>query len=561
MSVRRMRAALALLVTAVLALTACAGLPSSGPVQQGLGPDSSSGTPDFSFLPDRPQPGASPEEIVEGFIRAGSGPGALGRWERAREFLAPDFAEVWRPEAGVTVDTPGDRVYSEGDDGDVTVSVVAVATVDDKGSYQRAEAGPTDLPFALEQQDDGEWRITSAPDGVVLDRDIFPNVFHEYAVVYFDPSWQYLVPDVRWFPTANAATRIADALVNRSRSVWLEESVSTAFPETVTLLASVPVSDSGVAEIDLSATALDADSVTLDRMLTQLTASLATAGASSVELTVASSPIDAQTVTTRSTRVASLPLVLTDDGFGFLNGDALEEIPGLSESVMDAAPSAIQVSPDRRYAAVTVPGGAAARVGADGTLAVVDERPGVVAPTMDPFGVVWTVPEDAPGAVRASQLDGTTVQLEGAWAEATAISAMAISRDGTRMAAIVSAAGRDALWVAGVVRSTDGVPIRLGEPIAIGLVPGSGTAIAWLDESTVAALSAGEEASTVLEQVIGGPSSVTAAAQGMRSLAGGATVSVIRVHDGDAVYAKRGTNWEQIATGVTVLATQQGIPQ
>jgi hypothetical protein len=558
--VRRVLAAVLLAVTMVVA-TACAGLPSSSTVQEGLAPDTSSGAPDFSFLPDRPQPGATASEIVEGFIRAGSGPGALGRWEPAREFLAPEFSEIWRPEIGVTVDSPGDRVYSSTDDGTVTLSLVAVATVDDKGSYQRSEVGPTDLPFTLARQDDGEWRITSAPDGIVLDRDIFPSVFHQYAVTYFDPSWQYLVPDVRWFPTANAASRIADALVNRGRNPWLADSVSTAFPESVTLLASVPITD-GVAEVELSRAALDADRVTLDRMLTQLTASLAGAGASSVQLTVSASPINAQTVSTRSTRVASAPLVLTDDGLGFLTGDDFETIPGLSAAVTDAAPTAVQVSPDRLFAAVINDDGVVSRVGADGVSYVVDDRPGLVDPTIDPFGVIWTVGENNPGEVRASSIDGSFVDIADSWGEATGISAMAISRDGTRMSAIVTSGGRSVLWVAGVVRNTDGQPVRLSEPLSIGPVAGSGTAVTWLDDTTIGALSGDSEASAVLEQVIGGPSVLTAAAAGLTSIAGGASASVVRVHgDDDAVYVKRSANWEQIATEVRVLATQQGVPQ
>ncbi|WP_396668644.1 LpqB family beta-propeller domain-containing protein [Microbacterium sp. R86528] len=544
-----------------IALSACSGLPTSSPVQEGLEPESATGVQDFSFLPDLPQPGASPAEIVEGFIRAGSGPGALGRWDRAREFLAPEFAEVWRPDTGVTIDSPGDRVYTTDDDGSITVSVVAVATVDDKGSYQRAEVGPTDLPFTLEQQEDGEWRITSARDGVVLDRDIFPSVFHEYAVAYFDPSWQYLVPDVRWFPISNAATRVADALVNKARSTWLEDSVVTAFPENVTMLASVPVID-GVAEIDLSDQALDADSTALDRMLTQLEASLATAGATSVSLTVGSSPIAAEAVATRSTRIAAAPLVLTDDGFGFLSGESFEPIPGLSTAVVDAAPTAIQVSADRQLAAVTQADGAVARVGADGSNLVIDERADLVDPTIDPFGVVWTVPEDRPSDVHAVNRDGSVVTIDEAWPDASTISAMAISRDGTRMAAIVMSGERQMVWVAGVTRSADGQPARLGAPITIGAVAGSGVNITWLDDTTVAALSSSDDTSSVLEQVIGGPSAVTSAAEGMTSIAGGATAATLRLHGADeAVYSKRGTNWEQTATGVIVLATQQGVPQ
>ncbi len=101
-------------------LAGCAGLPTSGQVQQGLPADADANPPDFSFLPDRPQPGASPDEIVEGFIRAGSGPGLTANWERAREFLAPAIRDKWNPTASVTVDILGDRVTSSSSEGSVT---------------------------------------------------------------------------------------------------------------------------------------------------------------------------------------------------------------------------------------------------------------------------------------------------------------------------------------------------------------------------------------------------------------------------------------------------------
>ena len=85
----RVRGILALLLTmCALAVTGCAGFATSGPPQYGLeigSTDDSSGN--VAFIPNRPQPGASPAQIVEGFIDAGSGPGVRGNWEVAREFL------------------------------------------------------------------------------------------------------------------------------------------------------------------------------------------------------------------------------------------------------------------------------------------------------------------------------------------------------------------------------------------------------------------------------------------------------------------------------------------
>ncbi len=214
----------------MLVLAACAGLPTSGPVNAGLESDANAAPPDVAFLPDRPQPGATPEEIVQGFIRAGSGPGVTGEWERAKEFLAPEIRGTWDPTAGVTIDLSGDRVYSSTEEGSVSLTLDGVAAVDANGAYAPTDAGPSSLPFRLAQQEDGEWRITETLDGIVLDRDVFPTVFRDYSLMYFDPTWQYLVPDVRWFPRSNAASRVADALVNEPRSEWLAESVKHGVP-------------------------------------------------------------------------------------------------------------------------------------------------------------------------------------------------------------------------------------------------------------------------------------------------------------------------------------------
>lgn len=558
---RRRGGTLAIVLLAMaLVLTACAGLPTSGPVHAGLAADENSNPPDFSFLPDRPQPGASPTEIVEGFIRAGSGPGLTENWERAREFLAPSIRDSWQPAASVTVDILGDRVYSSTAEGSVSLSLVAVATVDDKGAYERADGGST-LPFELAKQSDGQWRITKVRDGIVLDRDVFPAVFEHYSVMYFDPTWTYLVPDVRWFPTGNAATRIADALANKPPSDWLADSVTTSF-KGVTVLPSVPVDPSGVADVDLSESALSVPPDTLDRMLTQLQASLATAGVNEVQLSVGTTPISASPVPVRSTRVTGPSLVMTKKGLGFLVGDQLQPIPGLSDVVKSVSPVSIQVTAERDWAALRVTDGDVWRQGADGTSNRLDSRADLVDPTIDQFNIVWSVPRSDPGALRAYLPDGTVVPIADAWPGATEVSSIAISRDGTRIAATVTSGGSTEVWIAGVVRDTDGTPKRLGAPLPLGDVVGIGTNLAWLDDTTLGALSQDGDASQVTEQLIGGPAGTTAAPADMASLAGASAVSAVRMRGADGLlYVRRGTNWQQTASGILVLGTQQGMPQ
>lgn len=548
-------------VVAALVLSACAGLPVSGPVNPGLAAGEDAGSPEFLFRPDEPQPGATPEQIVDGFIRAGSGPGPAANWEVARMFLAPSIRESWDPDASVTVDLPDDRKLVSPTEGAVEVSVVSVATIDENGAYQPDE-GVTPLSFRLAQQDDGEWRITEAPDGVVIDRDVFANVFHRYALMYFDPTWQFLVPDMRWFPTTNAATRIADALVDGTPSGWLGESVLNAFPESVSLARpSVPL-ESGIAQVTLSAEALLVESTTLDRMQTQLAASLATAGASGTQMSVASTPLDAEAVSTRSTRVTGPPLVLTEDGFGFLAGDELTPVPGLSEAMRLVAPTAIQVAPDRDFAAVRLVSGEAARVPAEGDIALVDARAGLIDPGADPFGFIWSVPRAQPTAIEVFSAAGERSAVADAWPAAAEIIAMAVSRDGTRLAGLLVTGGRSEVWIAGIVRGEDNVPVRMGEAVPLGVLSGAGSGLAWLDDTTVGVLSGIAEGPLFTEQLVGGPATTTDAPQGAASVAGATSISTVRLRTEDAaLYVKRGANWQRTTSGISILATQQGSPQ
>ncbi|WP_243076945.1 GerMN domain-containing protein [Microbacterium sp. SS28] len=556
--IRRRGRVAAVLVAAALVLAGCAGLPTTGPVTPGMPADAEAGEPDFAFKPDSPQPGATPEEIVDGFIRAGTGPGSDGRWEVAREYLAPDTP--WDPNAGVTVDRPGDRIFSEPAEGEVVLTLAPVANIDDIGAYSPAEELSADLPFQLALQSDGEWRITEAPDGLVLDTSQFSTVFRRASLMYFDSTWTFLVPDIRWFPAINAATYIADALVDKPPAPWLAASVRTAFPEAVTLRPSVPVEE-GVAEVVLDAAALEVSPDILSRMQAQLTASLRTAGnVSTVEMWAGTTPLDVEPAATRSTRVNSLPLVRTDDSFGFLSGDQVDTIE-LTPAIMQVDAAAIQVSPDRDFAAVRTTGGAVVRVETDGDVLEFDQRAGLIDPTVDPSGYSWSVPRDAPGQLAAFAAGSEQIAIAGAWPEATQVAAMSLSRDGTRLAAIVVSGGRASVQISGVIRDGNGVPSALGEPsLVLATLPAQATSVAWVDDVTVGVLTGVGDESELVELLVGGPAITTDAPASSAQLAG--SQGTWRVKDADGgLFSKRGATWPQTSAGILVLATQQGSPQ
>ncbi len=165
------------------------------------------------------------------------------------------------------------------------LTVSPVATVDATGEMSPAsDNGPIPLTFKLAQQDDGQWRITQAPDGIVLDKAQFQAVFGDYALMYFDPTWTYLVPDVRWFPRYYAATNIAQGLVDGAPAPWLRGAVVSAFTDGARLeLTSVP-RQSNVAQVTLQDGARSLDQIALNRMQTQLEASLDVPGITSVDM-------------------------------------------------------------------------------------------------------------------------------------------------------------------------------------------------------------------------------------------------------------------------------------
>ncbi len=557
-----MRGFLVVIVASVLALTGCAGFPVTGQVQNGLEPGDSAGGPDFAVRPDSPQPGATPEQIVNGFLRAGSGPGTLQTWSVAREFLAP--GTEWDPQVSVTIDAPGERsapIVME-DGGHVELTIAPVAVVDAAGAYGPSDAGTSRLTFELEQVE-GEWRITQAPDGIVLDSNQFPTVFRPYSLQYFDPTWTFLVPDVRWFTRSNVRAQIAEALVEGEPSPWLAQSVTSAFPEGAALAQrSVPLLD-GVAQVELTPIALEADSVTRDRMQTQLVASLASAGVGGVQMSVDRTLVEAQEVETRSTRVAALPLVLTDTGFGFLAGEELTPVEGLSEAMVAIAAVAIQASPERDAAAVRLAGGEVGRVTAEEGFVALDVRTGLVDPSIDPFGFVWSAPHTAPSDLSAFGPDGARVDIVNAFPTATQLTAMSVSHDGTRIAALVTSGGRTSAWIAGIVRDSDGVPQSLSDvALLVGWAPGVGQGIAWIDDVTLGVLAVTGEESRVLEQTVGGPAISTTGEPNATSIAGGNTTSPVRLRTSDGgLLIKRGANWQRTASDIRVLATQQGLPQ
>lgn len=564
----------AVIALALLGLTACASLPVTGDVRPGLAAGQSGGGSDLAFVPQGPSNGMDPKDIVRGFIDAASSP--KDSWSIARQFLTADEAQKWKPDAGVTIDTGSAErrfdvpdVAKEATSTSVHLSLQQAGAVDETGAYSGAPVNrAAELMFTLAKNKDGQWRISAAPDGIVLDADSFAaaDVFAPYALQYFDPSWTYLVPDVRWFPKReNTASRIVQSLVSGKPSPWLSGAVRTAFTGDIALGRNAVTFDSQIAEVALNDAANKADPVTLARMRTQLERSLSSlsgAGVLQVKLTSSGRDLSAGAATAAPTAVDPRPLVLTDKGFGYLAGGELTPIDGVSVPLQNFPEqiTAIRAASGAQRVAVQGVSGTVYAV-ADGRTDEIDARPGLIPPALDPFGYIWTVPRTSPSSILAwpnSASASASRSLAGP-SDAGQITAMAVSRDGARLAMAVTANGQVRIEVVAIARDDRGAPTGLGvaDPNVIAW-PAAALDIAWLDDTTVGVLATDAASPLLRQQQVGGPARTVDVPEATQSIAPGSPTTSVQLFGNGVLWVRSGPAPTQVSTNVKVLAVQIG---
>jgi hypothetical protein len=191
----------------------------------------------------------------------------------------------------------------------------------------------------------------------------------------------------------------------------------------------------------------------------------------------------------------------------------------------------------------------------------VDTRSGLVAPALDNFGYLWSVPQDQPSKLLVISTDGKQQQLEVPWATADAILSLAISRDGSRVLALLETNGTYELVVSALLRGEKSVPVQLGVPVTLSLAPGTPVAATWVDTTTIVSVSTSGTTSNVRTQVIGGQGAdLPDLTQGTPvSVAGANTVAGIRIltSDGNVLTQRSSAQWQSTVSGVKTLATQQ----
>ena len=278
----------ALVAAVLLALAGCAEIPRSGPVDR-VSPSTNS-EPPIGLSAQPPAEGATPEQIVNGFLLA-SQAGLDDDFSVAREYLHADAASNWKPLAQVRVYPNSQNIaLNTLDSGAVRATVGAHGSVSSQGIFtEAANDAVSTSEFSLAKNANGQWRIVSLDDGIFLSENIFSQKFAEIPLYFLSSDSSSLVADLRYYPKKSFATNAINGLIS-GPSQWLADGVHTAIPAGTQLTKTVDVAN-GEASVDLSSQALSASSSQQALMIAQIRHTLGTSNdVRSVKLTVEGSP-------------------------------------------------------------------------------------------------------------------------------------------------------------------------------------------------------------------------------------------------------------------------------
>lgn len=190
-------------------LAACAALPDSGPVHKGeVNVDSRN---PLSQLASGPVDGSTPEKLLADFQQACAA-GTYDEYGIARQFLTTSQRRHWKPQEEVTVLNPKTelKIGFDSETNRATGTGQPSLRLNKAGISQKFRTEET-VRYSLAKEN-GQWRISSLPDGVVLTNSAFKNAFAKRNVYFWSSDHRFLVPDPRWVPRKNGAQNLLESL-------------------------------------------------------------------------------------------------------------------------------------------------------------------------------------------------------------------------------------------------------------------------------------------------------------------------------------------------------------
>lgn len=498
-----------------------AQVPTTGPIQQGAQVTGSNVDQFIRVIARPPSPGMTSTEIVQGFLEASAS--FDGNHAVAREYLTPEASARWDSSSRVVVYEGAPSLTESGPS--VQVRASQVGRIASNGRYE-VEAPGTEATatFRIVETDAG-LRIDGLPSGLLLSQTDVDRAFRSYALYFFNPTFEILVPDARMLPVVGPG--LATTLVRRmldGPNEWLRPAVRTGFPDGVDLNIDAVLVEGGVARVDLNSSVQLADDEARRALSQQLVWTLRQLpDVQAVDITAAGQPFfvpgvgnpqsrdawpevdPAGLVASAAAYVASTIGVrqLTDSGTIPVAGQAGAREPLLVDIAvsLDASRIVGVDVDDRVWSGAMSPGS---------VLFELDEMPSPLHFAYEGDANIWAVDDSGNLALYSPSGRAFPIDVEGL-RESDVLTAAVPSRDGTRAALLIESGPRSYVLLARVVRAspTGRVGITLQAPIRVETRLVEAVDIAWSSADSLAVLGSESTGSLQVFEITIGRGSLT----------------------------------------------------
>ncbi|MFT4083821.1 MAG: LpqB family beta-propeller domain-containing protein [Nocardioides sp.] len=486
---------------ALVALTGCLSVPTSGPVRELSVQPTQVSSEAIPYSPRAPQPGLTPGQVVRGFLDAMTA--SPLSTTVARQYLSRSFADSWDPDRRTIL---YDNTRPPLGGSSIVVDITGATWLDARGTWKgQLDKGRAALRFSLVRES-GQWRISAAPNALVVPATWYQSRFTQRFVYYLDPSDRVLVPEPVFVPTG---TQLATSLI---RSLLLgpaapARSVVHSFaPVGRREDASISVED-GLARISLAGSADYLTARTKRLLAAQLAWTLRqdrdvermrlVIGGETVVFPGAGSTIPVSGSARYSPNGAgasdALYAVRTGVLERYADGAGFDVVSGRWASVHDLVTAAVDAH-DRQVAAVTSDR-RSVLVGPLSGSAKVTRLPlrgtDLLQPAWDLSGRLWLVDRTADGAVVSYVRDGRVHRVRIRGVTGANVRRFLVSRDGTRFVAVIRHEVGDRMVVSRIGADSDG-RVESASPAVELAYPSSRRArlrdIGWRSPTTVYAV-------------------------------------------------------------------------
>lgn len=539
---------LLLIVFVGLFATGCAQLPRSSAVHSFAPPSEETATLIQSAR--GPVKDSAPETLIRDFLRACAA-GNFDDYAKAKLFLTEEALKQWNPQASINVIRSGSGPNIQFNDGEATIKADLDSTVEQNGvRLLAARDQQLRQDMSLIKNADGQWRINRLEQGIVIPASTFETAFAPRPLYFLTPDLEDLVPDVRWYSRRDLPVELVQGLLGGPSS-QIAEGVRSFVPKDTRLLTNSVDIDSGRAVVTLSEQVMSLSESERVQLYRQFARTLTgVAQINQVQLQSANTFIggDKEPASVSPYDVTSLTGIDEQGDLVTINQNSRPQLrfPHYQESGLAGAVSAPK-NPD--LIACRKGTNKLVLIGADeGEQREIFTKNDIVDPSIDRREWVWTASQNYSHEVFAvkENVGHLAIPLEGIDNFPSAqITGIRISLDGARAA--ISTSGIDSAQVVVFVvkRDEQGTPLALVKPQQMPISAHTVTSLAWVNQSTLAALGETSLGNKQLWQMqVGGVVEFLSPPMSASNLAGGSSSGQVTISDKDGkIYNRVGGSW------------------